>query len=195
MDVMTSVRDEQYWFCYDETEEKYEKIINSDLSILRMWVSLIDNDNLVIKPRAGNIFYSNLCPSHKASDFPVCIDEKLKGFLCYGCGRGGSFITLISEYFNIGIRHTLNILYAYINNEIESLNEEELQILERIFSNYDSDKTEEYFSISSEKTAYLNQRIDRYIEQNGYSPDNVKKMKKRLCCTPSYIRKRYSETK
>lgn len=194
MNVKESLYDEQDWFYDDEDLEKREEVINSDLSILRIWVSLFENNGLVIKPRADNIFYSNKCPYHKASDYPVCIDEKLNGYFCYGCGRGGSILTLISEYFKISIEDALKILFAYINNDIKSLDEEELQVLERIFNNYNSAKTEEYLSISSEKTKYLNQRIDRYIECNGYSQDNVKKMKKRLCCTPSYIRKRYYDT-
>ncbi len=181
MGVQYSVWDEKDYLYDEEIFKKYYNIIyHSDLSILRTWISLFDSFEFMMKVRTGNVFYCD-CPFHNAKDLPVCINENSKGFCCYGCGRSGTTITLISEHFHIQMDHTINILYAYIQND--------LKILNRIFSNYNSKKADMYFSLSTEKTACLNNRINRYITQNGISADNIRKMSKRLCCSKEYIKK------
>lgn len=175
-------------FCIEEEDtEKYWGIINSDLSILRVWISLFDNDSFMIKVRSNNIFYCD-CPFHKSTSFPLCINENAKAFFCYGCGKGGTIVSLMSEYFDITNEEVVNILYAYINNNTNSLKQSELTILNKIFSNYDSKKVDRYFTESEAKTIYLNNRINRYIKQNGFTDDSIKKMSKRLCCSQYYIR-------
>lgn len=136
--------------------------------------------------RKLNIFYGDCC-FHYAKDIPVCINDNNKGFFCYGCGRGGTIITLIEDYFNIGMEHTVNILYAYINNDLKSLHKDELEVIKKIFKNYDSILVDKYLEESKKKTNYLNDRIYRYIERFGDSPDIVKKMTKRLYCSRNYV--------
>lgn len=188
MGVYYSRFDERDYLCVeDEKYDKYDKIIDSNLSLLRIWISLLDNDNFTMKIRSNNIFYCD-CPFHKAEDLPICINEKLKAFFCYGCGKGGTIVTLISEYFNIQQEAVINILYAYINNNINSLEKSEITILNEIFSNYNSKKVDRYIAESESKTIYLNNRIDRYIGQNGFTDGSIKKMSKRLCCSENYIK-------
>lgn len=184
MGVFDGIYDERDWFYDDQDLEKYYQVLDSDLSILKVWKSLFDKS--IIHPRAGNIFYCD-CPFHRATDLPVCINEELKAFFCYGCGTGGTIITLIAEYLKIDIEDALKILYSYIINDIDSLNKKELEILQKIFNNYNSEKVDIYFEQSKQKTDHLNSRIDKYIEQNGYSNEIVKKITKRLCCSKRYV--------
>lgn len=175
----------------DELYDKYLNILMSDLSILKIWISLL-GENTIIKTRSNNTFYSD-CFMHRASDIPVCIKEQEKSFFCYGCGWGGTIVTLVSKYFNIEIENTVNILYSYINNDLDSLDKEQLEIVKTIFKNYDSPFADKYFNYSKKKSIILNSRIDNYIENYGYSADIVKKMTKRLCCSRKYIENRISE--
>lgn len=186
MGIREVIYDERDWFYDDMNLEKYYQVLDSDLSILKIWISLFDNNDLLIHPRAGNVFYCD-CPFHKAEDLPVCIKEELKAFFCYGCGRGGTIVTLIAEHFNIHLEDALKILYSYITNDIDSLDKDELEVLQKIFNNYNSEKADIYFEQSKRKTDYLNERIDRYIEQNGYSNESVKRITKRLCCSKHYV--------
>lgn len=188
MGVHESILDERdYIWDYDDFY-KLDCILNSDLSILRIWISLRGEDT-IIKTRPDKIFYSDCC-FHKAQDIPVCINENKKAFFCYGCGRGGTIVTLVTNYFRIGnISKAINILYAYVNNELSSLDKNELEILKKIFKNYNSPIVEKYLEESKEKTILLNDRINRYIENFGDSPDTIKKMTRRLCCSKNYIMK------
>lgn len=189
MGIHSSIYDEQDWFKYDdELYDKYLDVLMSDLSILKIWISLFGED-ATIKTRSNNTFYSD-CFMHRAHDIPVCIKEQEKRFFCYGCGRGGTIITLVSEYFNIWHECALNILYSYINDDLDSLNKEQLEIVKTIFKNYNSPLADKYFEESKKKENLLNSRIDNYIEYYGTSSDTIKKMTKRLCCSRKYIENR-----
>lgn len=81
-------------------------------------------------------------------------------------------------------------LYLYINDDLDSLNKEQLEIVKTIFKNYNSPLVDKYFEESKKKSELLNSRIDNYIENYGTSSDIVKKMTKRLCCSRKYIENR-----
>lgn len=152
MGLHLSVIDERDYFDYDEVYNKYIDTLMSDLSILKIWISLLGEDT-TIKTRPNNTFYCD-CFIHHAHDIPVCIKEQEKGFFCYGCGRGGTIITFVSEYFNIGIENALNILYSYINDDLDSLNKEQLEIVKNIFKNYNSPLADKYFEESKKRQTY-----------------------------------------
>lgn len=185
MGVQYSIWDELDYFYEKEYIEKQDCIMVSDLSILRIWLSLLGED-IIVKPRANNIFYSECC-FHNTDDIPVCIDDNKKGFYCYGCGSGGTIITLIANYFNIEREDVVNILYAYINNNLNSLDKDGLEIIKKIFENYDSVLVDKYLEESRQKTSCLNDRISRYIDKFGDSQEIINKMTKRLCCSRDYI--------
>lgn len=168
-----------------ETNTKYYKILESDLSILGIWISLFGKD-IMIKTRSNNIFYSD-CPMHNAEDIPVCINENKKAFFCYGCGKGGTLVALISIFFKITREDAVNILYAYINDDLELLNKQQLDIIKKIFKNYTSSALNKYFEESKLKSALLNTRIKNYIQKYGDSNETRNKMVKRLCCSKIYI--------
>lgn len=189
MGFRSNIYDEHDWFKYvDELYDKYLDVLMSDLSILKIWISLLGEDT-IIKTRPNNTFYCG-CFMHRADDIPVCVKEREKGFFCYGCGSGGTIVTLVSEYFNIELESALNILYSYLNNDLYSLSKEQLEITKTIFKNYNSPLADKYFEESKKKENLLNSRIDNYIENYGTSSDTIKKMTKRLCCSRKYAENR-----
>ncbi|MDE6292657.1 MAG: hypothetical protein K2L98_03135, partial [Bacilli bacterium] len=132
--ISYKIIDESSWFYGEEIQKKYYAIrSNPDLSFVRIWGSLFDSDDFVLKARANNIYYCS-CPFHNAKDYPVCIDENQKGFYYYGCGRGGTIISAIAEHFDIDRDEAVNILYAYMTNNVSSLSQEELAILNKIIN-------------------------------------------------------------
>jgi len=175
-----------------ENEDSYDKaveIMNSDLSILKMWIGLYGHD-ITIKPRANNIYYCK-CHLHNDDVLAVCLDENKKAFFCYGCCKGVTIIDLIAKEFNISLDESIKILYTYISNDISVLNKKELEISHHIFKNYNSSEAEKYYKISEDKTNRLNNRIENYKKQYGDSPKIERKMCKRLCCSKKHIHKEY----
>ena len=165
--------------CNHQYIDKYNKIMESNLSMLKLWIS-IAGENINIKPRANNIFYSD-CIFHRATDLPVCINENKKAFFCYGCGEGGSLVLLVSKCFHISAASTIDILFSIVNKDLGDLSKRQLKIAKRILKKYNSPVAEHYFKISNEKTNYINKRIESYIQKNGDSQETIKKMRKRLC--------------
>ena len=196
-------------FYKEDSLSKLEEIMSSDLSILGLWICLA-GDNIKIKPRANNIYYSD-CVFHNADDLPVLISEKDKVFFCYGCGKGGTILTLAKEYLGLGYEtryalqdesdseshyvafsydysdEVVNIFYAFIKNNISFLNEEEKRYYDILFNNYNLDKVNYYKEISRLKTEQMNQRIDNYCNSHAYFDGLEKKMSKRLCYSKKYI--------
>ena len=120
---------------YFETEDRYYKVMFSDLSLLQMIISLgnkdIDINN--IKSRSNNIFYSN-CIYHNAVDYPVRINEKSKTCTCFGCGKNFSIITLGA--IGWGGWNVYKCL-----KRLDELNEEEKWVMEHEHSDIHSSKT------------------------------------------------------
>ncbi len=167
--------------CDQQYIDKYDKIMESNLSILKLWVS-IAGESIDIKPRANNIFYSD-CIFHAADDLPVCINENKKLFFCYGCHKGGSLVLLVSKCFNISAFSAIDILFSIVKKDLGDLSKRQLKIAKRILKKYNSPIVENYFKISNEKTNYINKRIESYILKKGDLQDELarKKMCKRLC--------------
>lgn len=182
-------------FKNNDSITKYNEILNSDLSILGLWISIFGND-IVIKPRANNIYYAD-CGFHNADDFPVLIGEKEKAFYCYGCGFGGSFLKLASDYLNLDYDYfndynysdeIVKVFYAFIKKDISFLNKQELEWFERLFKNYNLDLVKHYYEISKSKTEKINNRIFNYYISHEHTDDLEVKMSKRLCCSKKYIK-------
>ena len=179
-----------YYADIDEIQiNKYKEIMESDFSILRVWVSLFGED-MLIKPRPYNIFYSN-CALHYAKDIPVCINENLKCYQCFGCGKGGTIVDLVWEYFQRSIDYgdVIDIIYACIKEETASLSKEYGAVVRRIKRHYYSEVINNYFELSKIKTDALNNRIRNYIAQNGNSEEVRQKLCRRLCCAKSHVKK------
>ncbi|MDD3453175.1 MAG: CHC2 zinc finger domain-containing protein [Bacilli bacterium] len=172
-----------------QSEEKYDRIMNSNISILKIWISLFGED-IIIKPRANNIFYSK-CQFHNNNDISVCIDENKKAFFCYGCNYGGTIVKLIGCVYSIYNDDVVDILYAYINDDINTLTKKQLEITKEIFKNYNSSLSDKYFEQSREKTKILNETIQNYLEIYGDSNDTRKKLVKRLCCHRKHLPKKH----
>ena len=169
--------------------EMIEEILHSDISILRIWISIMlsNNQELKIKPRANNIYYSDCC-FHNAGDLPVCIDEGKKAFYCYGCGYGGTIISLIHKYSsNLDRVSVLRVLTAFIEKDTTNLNKVETEYYDEIFKYYNSEIADYYFEISRQKTMYLENRIHNYLKMHRDNPETRSKATRRLCCTRMHI--------
>ena len=182
---------------YDKYNEYYEEIMNSDLSILRVYNSMYKsnyNKKINIKPRANNNFYCD-CIFHNAEDLPLRILESKKAFACYACGISGTIVSLLSLYYGITLQEAIKLLHAYICGETEKLSKRELIILKEIIQYYNSPDIDELFEESKRKTEYLNNRIERYINENNSKRSDAEKISKRLCCSKKYVKKFIPENK
>jgi len=177
--------DELTYFYEKEYIKKHVEIMESNLSILRVWLSLF-GEKYIIKPRANNIYYAK-CPHHNADDIPVCINNNINAYFCYGCGSGGGIISLISRHFWISMEEATDIVYAFIKNDTNSLDKDELKILKEVFENYNSNLIDKYLKESETKTKKLNKRIDKYVKEHKNKFD-IENISKRLCCSKKYIK-------
>lgn len=183
-----------------ENSDKYYnyfyEIMNSNLSILRMYISICESNqiNKKIKARVNNNFYCD-CIFHNATDLPLRIAEDLKAYACYGCGCSGTIVTLISKIYNIPKEESIELLHGYINNETNGLNKRQLNILKQIFQYYDSPTVEKLFEESQKKTELLNKRIKKYIKDKDCYLGDEEKIANRLCCSKKYVKKFIPNTK
>lgn len=179
---------------YFETEDRYYKVMFSDLSLLQMIISLgnkdIDINN--IKSRSNNIFYSN-CIYHNAVDYPVRINEKSKTCTCFGCGKNFSIITLVKDYYSIGYKDALDILYAYLYNDLDILNKKQLEVYKELVELYNKDENrllkEKCLEENKQKTKCLENRIITYVEKYKDSPNLDERTSKRLSCDKKHVKK------
>lgn len=188
-DAIYDERDNYSDFIKYDCEEMIEEILHSDISILRIWISIMlsNNQELKIKPRANNIYYSDCC-FHNAGDLPVCIDEGKKAFYCYGCGYGGTIISLIHKYSsNLDRVSVLRVLTSFIDKDTTNLNKVETEYYDEIFKYYNSEIADYYFEISRQKTMYLENRIHNYLKMHRDNPETRSKATRRLCCTRMHI--------
>lgn len=183
-------------YCIDDADilNKYNEILKSNVSIIRTWISIYNTDRNRINSRIGNKFYSKcMFHNHNTFDTPVCIDENRKGFYCYGCRRGGTIVTLVYEIFNhaydISIEDSIEIVHAFITNNIDGLSKEQLEILKLAFEHYNSPEADKYIEESKQKTEKFDQRIKNYIEKNNSNLDDVEYISKRLCCSKNYVKR------
>ena len=75
MRLNDKLAEENTRFCHTRSGEeeitKYNAIMNSNISILRLWISIFSRETVII-PRAYNVYYSE-CGFHSAIGTPVCI--------------------------------------------------------------------------------------------------------------------------
>lgn len=171
-----------------EIQERYFKVMDSDLSVLQMYISLYKNNT--IKPRINNIFYCD-CPYHNADDLPVRINEDSKICICHGCGTDFSIIKLVKDGLNISYKDALDILYAYSAGDLDILNKKQLEEYKKLFKMYNLEENkslrDKYLNESKEKKEYLENRIKNYIEK--HDSNDIDRISKRLCCHRKYIKK------
>ena len=193
MYISDAEQDEEFDIRFFQEPEKYQEyfydIMNSDLSILRTYISICKSNNIKIniKARANNNFYSK-CIFHNAEDLPLRIVESKKAFACYGCGQSGTIVSLISSVYGITKKEAIELLHGYIIGDTEGFNKRELNILKEIFMHYNSKTADELFADSQRKTEFLNDRIIRYIENNNCSNKDEEKIADRLCCSKKYVK-------
>ena len=193
MNICEIEEDELLDIKFSENPDKYFKyyheIMNSNLSILRIYYSICESNNLKkkIKARINNNYYCD-CVFHRADDLPLRIVEEKKCWGCYGCGYSGSIITLISKFYDISIEESLELLYSYLTNEIAELNEKQMDILKEMFQYYNSPSIDKLFLESQRKTKLLDERIKRYIKTKNFCLEEDK-IADRLCCSKKYVKK------
>ncbi len=170
LDIKFSKNPDKYFKYYDE-------IMNSNLSILRIYYSICESNNLKKKIKArinnnNNNYYCNcvFCNPelHRASHLPLRIVEEKKYWGCYGCGYSGSIFTLISKFYDISIEESLELLHSYLTNEIAELNKKQMKILKEMFQYYNSPSIDKLLLESQRKTKLLDERINRYIKTKNF---------------------------
>ena len=193
LDAIHDENDDYTDYIRYEYDEKRDRILRSNISILRIWVSIMlsNNEKLKIKPRANDIYYSNCC-FHNATDLPLCIDEKQKAFFCYGCGNGGTIFTLLSKYYyHLDGVSVIRVLDAFVEEDTSKLNQDEKECFNEIFKYYNSDIADYYIEISRQKTTYLENRIYNYLKKYGNTNETKKKLTRKLCCTRKHVENTY----
>ncbi len=184
LDIKFSKNPDKYFKYYDE-------IMNSNLSILRIYYSICESNNLKkkIKARINNNYYCNCAFCfHRASHLPLRIVEEKKYWGCYECGYSGSIFTLISKFYDISTEESLELLHSYLTNEISELNKKQMHILKEMFQYYNSPSIDKLFLESQRKTRLLNKRIKRYIKTKNFCLEEDK-IADRLCCSKKYVKK------
>lgn len=174
----------------DKYVDYFYKIMDSNLSILRMYISICESRkiNEKIKARINNNFYCD-CLFHRNGDLPFRIAENKKAYACYGCGYSGTIVSFISKVYSISDEESIELLYGYITNEINGLNKNQLDIIKEVFQYYNSPLVEELFKESQRKTKLLEERIKRYIEDKNCYLGDEEKISNRLCCSKKYVKK------
>ena len=172
--------------CSGEEEiTKYNAIMNSNISILRLWISIFSRETVII-PRAYNVYYSE-CGFHSAIGTPVCIREQDKTYMCYGCKNGGTIIHLLVDCYCISYAEAINVLYAFVTKAFESLTPREREVYRDAFKNYDAKEADIYFGLSLEKSMNLKERVDDYFGRYGDSDETRKNAMKRLCISRRHL--------
>ena len=186
------IDDELRYLTVDSSDKdiniKLAEIMNSNISFLRILISILGEDTIV-EVRPNKIFYLN-CVFHKTEDMPLYIDDNNKVFYCYSCGESGTIISFLYKYYGIYPKEAINILYAYLNDDLSELNIDELNIFRDIFKNYKSKVVTNYLGKSTYKTNYLNNRIDNYLEKYEDKIYDLDKISKRLSCSKQLIKER-----
>lgn len=168
-------------------ENKFRTIMESDLSILKLIVNTI-GEQFPIQVRSNNIFYCHNYWIHNR-DYAVRLNENEKTFNNFATGESGTIIRLLAILLHVDIAEALNILYAYVVNEPESLLPELRYKYETVclIFRHNAAIIYRYLEMSQEKTDLLNQRIDDYVNQYGDSDAIIDRMSRRLCCSKKYI--------
>ena len=172
----------------EDIDIKLDEIINSDISFLRILVSILGEDTAV-EVRPNKIFYLN-CLFHNTDDMPLYIDDNNKVFYCYSCGESGTIISFIYKYYGIYPKSAINILYAYLNDNLDELDNDELNVFKDIFKNYKSKVVTNYLGKSTYKTNHLNERIDNYLDNYKEPIYDLDKISRRLSCSKQIVKER-----
>ena len=193
MNICEIEEDELLDIKFSENPDKYFKyyheIMNSNLSVLRVLISICKSNqlNIEIKPRVNNNFYCN-CIFHHARDYSFRVLENMKAYCCYACGKGGTIVSLISSFYDISLNESIELLYKYISNDLSSLNEKQLRIINEAFKYYNSNLIDMLFLESQRKTELLDRRIRRYINEKDCQPGSEIRIANRLCCSKKYVK-------
>lgn len=182
---------QEYYRWYDgPSENELDEIMNSDLSITRMWITLYGNKE--IKPISNKKFYDK-CIRHSSMDRSVRIVEDKKVFYCYGCGFGGTIVDLVAYALKIETEEAITILYAFLHNDLNSLNENQKEMVNKIINNYNSidvkKNTEIIFEESKIKTDKLISRVNDCAKNYDSPEENIRKIAKRVSCTEELVKR------
>ena len=101
----------------------------------------------------------------------------------------GTVVSLISNFYDIEPNESVDLLYRYLSNNLNSLGEKQLSILNKIFQYYNSSLAEDLFEESWRKTELLNQIIKSYIENKDCYLGDEEKIANRLCWSKKYVKK------
>ena len=183
---------ESYYEYRGPNQEKYGAIMESDLSISRMWLALYGFTK-GFKAAPGNKFYAMCFEHNSGKDKSVRIVEERKTFVCYGCYCGGTIVDLVSLSLGIDKEDVIDILYAYIQNDMNLLNTKEKEKAIPLIQRYNSSLVELAATMclekSAEKTEKLNSRILASAKHYGRSKEDLELIAKRVSCSERYVKK------
>lgn len=167
--------------------------INNTTSLLRICLSYLESKNIKykIEIRPEYKFYIT-CPLHNNSDTSLMIREQDNQWFCYGCHNGGNIIDFIKELYNLDKDDPklFRILECRINEEYESLTEEEKIMYDELFGTYSDPNKDIYYLESERKTKELNHKIRKYVDSlEEVGPIDFDKVARKLSCSKAYVKK------
>lgn len=166
-----------------------------DRSIFHEDSQIIKKDySLKIYP--NNKFCYDCCWFHRNSPYyySFYVLENKKIYKCMGCGQGGSVFEFIMDAYVININEATEVLAAILKIlDYKLLDERSRNVYDEVMLYYG--KQDEYFKISERKTAYLSDRVERYLNNmDDLSEIDFRKVANRLCCSEDFVRDKYYKT-
>src|SRR5881397_3582684 len=91
------------------------RIRAADVEEVRRKAALVDVAAEYMQLRkAGSARFKALCPFHQEKTPSFSIDAAKSLFYCFGCGKGGDVITLVSELESLSFAETVERLAAKV---------------------------------------------------------------------------------
>ena len=188
MNYIKSIEHEKNWsHLNDEEKKQYDEILNSDISILRIYASLFGIKN--IKVRAFHTFYgkSPLVGVYSNEGYTLRLDDGKKTFYCYKKNCGGTVVKFIMHVLKLNQIDAINILHSYVTKSTSNLSEKGIIHYNKIFENYDSEEVKRLIDESEEKEADFKEKIASNLKRHGISEVAITKAARKFCCSKTRV--------
>ncbi|MCR4804523.1 MAG: DNA primase [Clostridia bacterium] len=124
---------------------------------------------LVPLKRSGSN-YKGCCPFHKEKTPSFVVSEKKQIFTCFGCGKSGSVIKFVQEYYNLSFAEAVRKLAAQYGVEIDDAYER------------NSKRREGYYEINRQAARFFFGELTTkpnpgyaYLKSRGLTPQTIAK--------------------
>lgn len=187
------LKEEEDWVKSHVTDkdefEWYKKILASDISILRVYVSLYGSE--AIKPRPSHNYYckSPLLGMNSNEGYKLRLYDDNKAFFCSKTGCRGTIVSFIQHALRLSQADAINVLYSYVSKSTDNLSEKGIMIYNKIFGNYDSKEIKDLIEKSEVKEKNLETKIENHLKRQGTSKVVMEKAARKFCCSIKRVEK------